>query len=299
NVALAYFNLRDVDQTVRMLEPVIGQFDALIGPHYDRTIKARNLLAQAYALRGDLDKAIDVANANIAALERHPPADPEDLVVSRLTEAKFALYAHRLDVAESLAVPGVAFLAQKYPGPNFLKTRARWILGETLVQSRRCNEARPVLETALAETRAQSHDTPNTNVAEILDSLGRCRVLQGDYRGARDLFVQALDIDRKALGPSKASTLRSEIHLAWVDVLISPDRSTLDALTRKREALVTALGSEHHPVVWQYDLLIDSLADELHVPRADSEQRKSAEGGLERLAGSATVPRFVGLNSLS
>lgn len=299
NVALAYFNLRDVDQTARVLEPVIGQFDALIGAHYDRTIKARNLLAQAYALRGDLDKAIDVANANIAALERHPSADPEDLVVSRLTEAKFALYAHRLDVAEALAAPGVAFLAQKYPGPNFLKTRARWILGETLVQSRRCNEARPVLETALAETRAQSRDTPNTNVAEILDSLGRCRMLQRDYRGARDLFVQALAIDKAALGPSKPSTVRSEIHLAWMDVLLTPDRSAIETLASKREALVIALGSDRHPVVWEYDLLIDSLASDQDLPRADPARRKSAEEGLKRLAGTATAPRFVGLNSLS
>jgi len=70
-------------------------------------------------------------------------------------------------------------------------------------------------------------------------------------------------------------------------------------LTQKREALVAALGSDHHPVVWQLDLLIDSLASELGGPRLDPARRREAENGLKALAGESAVPRFVGLNSLS
>jgi len=299
NIARVYFNLRDIDETIRILEPVTAKMDALIGPGYDRTIKARNLLAQAYALRGDLDKAISVVDVNIDALKQQPGTEEENLKVSELTKAKFALYAHRLDVAGALAVPGVAYLAQKYPGPNNLKTRARWILGETLVQSHRCGDARPVLDAALAETRSQVGGAPNTYVAEILDSLGRCSLQQGDLRKARGLFAEALENNRGALGPSKPSTLRSEIHLAWADMLLTRDRSMLANLASKRDALIATLGSDHHPDVWQFDLLTDSLAATLHVPRIDPARRKSAEEGLERLAETSSVPQFVGLNSLS
>ncbi len=298
NIARAYFSLREIDETIRILEPVIGKMDALIGPGYDRTIKARNLLAQAYALRGDLDKAIDVVDVNIAALKREPAAE-ENLQVSQLTKAKFALYAHRLDVAEALAAPGVAYLARKYPGPNNLKTRARWILGETLVQARRCSEARPLLDTALAETRSLAGNGPNTNEAEILDSLGRCRLQQGDLPQARALFAEALEDNRAALGPSKPSTLRSEIHLAWTDALLTRDSAAVANLESKRDALVATLGSDRHPDVWQFDLLTDSLAAEMHAPRIDPARRKAAQEGLERLAGRWSIPRFVGLNSLS
>jgi serine/threonine protein kinase len=299
NIAQAYFNLREVDKAISVLEPLIPKLDALVGPHYDRTVKARNLLAQAYAVRGDLDKAIAVVDANIDAQKRQPEADPENLLLSELTKAKFALYAHRLDIADTLARPGLAFLAQKYPGPNSLKTRARWILGETLVQEGRCKEARPVLDTALAETSSQVGNVPSTNVAEVLDSLGRCAMQQGDLRRARELFAQGLEINRAALGPTKPSTVRSEIHLAWAETLSARDRTALDTLVSKRAPLVAALGSDHHPVVWQFDLLTDSLASELHAPRFDHSRRRDAEDGLRALAGGSTVPRFVGLNSLS
>ncbi|HTS21718.1 MAG TPA: protein kinase [Casimicrobiaceae bacterium] len=299
NIARAYFNLREIDETIRVLEPVIGRMDALIGPGYDRTIKARNLLAQAYALRGDLDKAIAVVDVNIDALRRQPGADDENVRVSELTKAKFALYAHRLDVAEALAAPGVAYLVQKYPGLNNLKTRARWILGETLVQSHRCREAGPVLEIALAETRSEVGGSPSTYVAEILDSLARCALQQGDPRRARALLAEALENNRGSLGPSKPSTLRSEIHLAWADILLTRDRATLLDLAGRRDALIAALGSDRHPDLWQFDLLTDSLAAAMHTPRIDPARRKSAEEGLGRLSETPSVPSFVGLNSLS
>jgi tetratricopeptide (TPR) repeat protein len=241
---------------------------------------------------------MDVVDVNIDALERQPAAQ-ENLQLSELTKAKFALYAHRLDVAEALAAPGVAFLTHKYPGPNNLKTRARWIYGETLVQSGRCSEARPVLDTALEETREQVRDTPNTYVSEVLDSLARCNLQQGDIRKARDLFAQALENNRAALDPTKPSTLRSEIHLAWADALLTRDRAALDPLASKRDALVAALRSERHPVLWQFDLLTDAAAAELNASRPDPTRREQAEKGLKALAGGSAEPRFVGLNSLS
>ena len=167
------------------------------------------------------------------------------------------------------------------------------------MQSHRCSEARSVLDTALAETRSLAGNRPNTNVAEIVDSLGRCNLQQGDYRKARAFFAEALEDNRAALGPSKPSTLRSEIHLAWGDILLTRDRATLEYLASKRDALIAALGSDHHPDVWQFDLLTDSLAAEMHAPRIDRARRKAAEEGLRRLAGTSSVPRFVGLNSLS
>jgi hypothetical protein len=52
-------------------------------------------------------------------------------------------------------------------------------------------------------------------------------------------------------------------------------------------------------VVLQFDLLIDSLGAAQGGQRIDPLRRADAERRLKALAGSATLPRLVGLNSLS
>jgi hypothetical protein len=52
-------------------------------------------------------------------------------------------------------------------------------------------------------------------------------------------------------------------------------------------------------VLWQFDLLTDAAAAELHASRLDPTRREKAEKGLKALAGGSADPRFVGLNSLS
>jgi hypothetical protein len=136
-------------------------------------------------------------------------------------------------------------------------------------------------------------------VAEILDSLGRCGIVQGDYAVAHAVLAEALEINMAALGAGKPATLRSEIHLAWADGLMSGDRATAERLAQKRTALVASLGSEYHPVLLQFDLLIDSLGAAQGGQRIDPLRRADAERRLKALAGSATLPRLVGLNSLS
>jgi len=102
-----------------------------------------------------------------------------------------------------------------------------------------------------------------------------------------------------AFGAGKPATLRSEIHLMWVDGLISGDSATAARMAQKRSELVAALGGENHPVVLQFDLLIDDLGASQGGQRIDPSRRNDAEGRLKTLAGSTLLPRFVGLNSLS
>ena len=184
-VALAYNRLGETTASIRILEPLIPQFDALVGAHYDRTIRARNLLAQDYAIQGDLGKAMAVVEVNISTLTKQPTVDLEELRASELTKAQFALYAHRLDIAAPLARAGVAYMEQKYTGPKPLKLRARWILGEVLVQQQQCDDARPILQSTLADMRVNMPGRAHPAIAEILDSLGRCSLEQGDYVRAR------------------------------------------------------------------------------------------------------------------
>jgi eukaryotic-like serine/threonine-protein kinase len=298
-VALAYNHLGEIAVSTRILEPLIPQFDTLVGAYYDRTIKARNLLAQNYAIEGELDKAMAVVDVNISALTQQPTGDVEGLRTSELFEAQFALYAHRLDIALPLARSSVAYMEQKYAGPKPLKLRARWILGEILVQEGQCREARPILQAALIETRANMRGKAHPAISEILDSLGRCSMVEGDLVEAKSLLTQALEINVAALGVGKPATLRSQIHLAWVDGLISGDAATAARLVQKRSALVAELGSENHPVVLQFDLLTDTLGAAQGGQRIAPSRRDDAENRLKALAGSSTVPLFVGLNSLT
>ena len=136
-------------------------------------------------------------------------------------------------------------------------------------------------------------------IAEILDSLGRCSIVEGDFADARVKLAQALEMNVAALGLDKPATLRSEIHLLWVDGLIARDSAAAARIAQKRPALVTALGSENHPVVLQLDLLTDSLGAALGGQRVEPLRRNDVERRLKSLAGSASLPRFVGLSGLS
>ena len=112
-------------------------------------------------------------------------------------------------------------------------------------------------------------------------------------------MAEALQINRAAFGPERAATLRSEIHLLWVEGLIAHDPATAARMTERRAGLLVAVGSEDHPVILQFDLLTDALGAAQGGQRIEPWRRTDAERQLKALSGSATMPAFVGLNSLS
>ncbi len=281
NMAREYYRMGQPQQTIALLQPVLPQFEAMAGAGHARTVSARNLLSQAYASVGRYPDALAENARNLQALSQAADGDPGLLLLTRLTRAKLLTYAGRAAEALPLAQAGLADMRRQSPGPSVLRGRANWIVGETLLRLGRCAEAAPLLQAALDDDRKITGNAPSTNAGEAEDSLGRCRLLQGDAIGAQAWLQKAVNDFTAARGNDNASTLRSRAHLQWATTCLrDPPPQVLAALQALRPALVKALGGAAHPDVVQFDQLL---------------QRLSAAPAV---AVPAPTP-FTGLNSLS
>ena len=77
------------------------------------------------------------------------------------------------------------------------------------------------------------------------------------------------------------------------------DAAELDSLAGYRTRLVSALGGEANPQVWQFDLLFADLSRQVGGKDVDAARIARAEAGLKRMADSEEIPHFLGLNSFS
>lgn len=299
NQAREHFRLGEYREAVLLLESALPELDGLIGPVYSRTVSARNLLAQAYAAQGRNADAVAEVERNIDAQRTSETGHPVMLALSEATRAKLLVYSGRAAAALPLARQSLAFLQKQYPDPTPLRGRAGWILGETLLQLQRCAEAEPVLRAALSDERASTGDAPTTNAGEAYDSLGRCRLQQGDIAGAEELLARAHEHFTGSMGADHPRTLRSEIHGLWAAHARSGDPAHLHGIRERRTQLVALLATQDTPVVWQLDLLLDELADGQAPFALDPPARMQLLAKLAREAGTDQPPIFFGLNSFS
>jgi eukaryotic-like serine/threonine-protein kinase len=299
NRAREHFRIGENAQAITLLEAAIPEFDALIGPAYSRTIIARNLLAQAYAAQGRNADAVVAVERNLEFQRASPGNDPVMLAISDATRAKLLVYSGRASDALPVARQSLDFLRTQYPDPTPLRGRAAWILGETLLQLHRCDEAAPELRAALSDEQASTGDTPTTNAGEAYDSLGRCRLQQGDPAGAEELLARAHAHFTGAMGPEHPRTLRSDVHRLWAAHARSGDPSHLHGIRERRTQLVALLATQDTPVVWQLDLLLDELADGQAPFALDPRARTQLRRKLAEEAGTDQPPAFFGLNSFS
>ncbi len=239
--AREHFRLAEYAQAVALLEPAIPKLEALTRPDYPQLLVARSLLAQTYAAQGRYARALAYSQGD----EARAGEDRERALVARLNRAKLLTYDGRAEAALPLARSGVRYFLETYPEPTALRGRAQWILGETLLRADRCGEAIPVLQAALADERSQAGDTPTANAAEALDSIGRCRLLQGDAAGAQAVLGRAGAMLREALGPDNPRTLRTLAHAAWAAQLAAPDTANARALREALDRFLVAVGRDH------------------------------------------------------
>jgi len=300
NIGTVYIRTGDSAQAVAVLEPLIGQYEALLGASSGHTMTARSKLAQAYAADGRYVEALDAIDANLRAVADSGVEDPRDRIEIGLVKAKLATYALQLEVARPLVLQTRAYIAESMREPSFARGRLQWVIGEFWLQAGDCDAAEPMLEAARADALATSTDgAANPSVAEAEDSLGRCRLQRGDYAGAREHLDRAVATFGEVLGADHRRSVRSRIHRAWVDALADGDAAAFGRMAALRPLLVTALGTDDKPVVWQLDLMLDDLARRAGAAPIDPARRRHAEDGLKRISRHDRVPRYVGLNSFS
>ena len=299
NQARELFRLGRAAEGIPLLEKAVPGLEALGGPAFNRTVVARNGLAQHYAAVGRNADALVMVERNLQLQGDSDTVNPVDLTVTRMIYAKLLVYSGRFAQALPIAREGMAFFLKEYPEPTSMRGRAHWILGETLLQSGHCGEALPLLRGALADELATTGGKPSNGIGEAHDSLGRCLLVQGDTRAALEAFQNAEAQFTQTLGAEDRRTLRSRIHRQWALHVQAPTPQTLAALASSRTQLVKVLGSEETPVIWQLDLLLDGLSGKAGTTRLSPERRRQIEQALAKEAASPQAPRFVGLNSFS
>ncbi|MBO9663305.1 serine/threonine-protein kinase [Dokdonella sp.] len=290
NLGLAHYRLGEAQAVLDSAMPVIERAQTRFGPGHAIGRFARVMVARARLAMGDYAGARD----QIEQARAQAPVSGDDSNVRVATETarlRLALYSGQFPAAETQARELVEFARSSGRSDQLLVSQTR-LLGEVLLQRRDIAGAIEILQRARRSVGARER----VEMAEIEDSLGRACLLRSDWDQARTHLHNAIALFRETQGEDKPNTVRSEIHLAWVEALATREVAALDRLAAKRTQLVAALGGDDKPQAWQFDLLVDDLARSLGRPGIDAGRRTQAEAGLARMAGRRVAPRFVGLN---
>ncbi len=225
NLAQAEFRLRSFDQAERELQPLVADMDHHIGPQHDRTIKARAMWAQTLAELGRYDQAIDVQRQNLANAMARKSTDGEVVALQQLTVGKIFKLAARPAEGIDFMRAGLTVYDSKYPQPTWLQEIGRRVLGELLLQDGQIDQGIRTLD--LGAERSARIDGYSTNpfYADLL----QVRALALNLRPGRQsldqaiaMLEQAQRIDHAAVGPDNPSSLRCDVHLAWMQALRAP-----------------------------------------------------------------------------
>ncbi len=296
NLGVTYLAAGDAPAAIRTLDPQLARCEQLLGTHtlcHDMA----TMLARAYISNADYSRAQALLEESRAKM---PPPDvlgDDGRLADAQAEARMELA--RLVPDRAQATLRAALEKMPTPPAGMRRIRIDYVLAESLVQMGRCAQAEPMLVQIEQAAKALFGDRPATYSAEAEDSLGRCDLQRGAASSAREHFSRAAEEFRRALGPDSPAHLRSEAHRCWSDILLTHDAAKLDELATYRARLVTALGGEDKPQVWQLDLLVRDLSAQLGQKNIDAARIARAEAGLKTLADTPDVPHFAGLNSFS
>jgi tetratricopeptide (TPR) repeat protein len=200
-------------QEIAVGEPLVADYERLLGPDNSRTVKARNNLASAYERAGRAADAIPLHQKNLPVWERlFGPDDFETLHVRNNLGYAYALAGR---TAEAIAVHEQTLPAfEQMVGPDHFATLiSRNNLAEAYRAAGRAAEAIPLHEQTLAaRERVLGPDDWDTlasrnNLAEAYRAAGRAAE-------AIPLHEQTLAARERVLGPDHPDTLASRNNLA-------------------------------------------------------------------------------------
>lgn len=256
-LAATLFRERKYEESVDELKRLVPDMEHHIGPHHDRTIKARALFAQELAELGDFSQALAEQRANLQAVATSRTGDREMVALQELTFAKVLRGADRFEEGVSNARRGLEYFDSKYPAPTWLRERGRWVLGDLLIGTDHLDEAIDTLTTALKNMQTLQASGPKANVADTLTSLGNAYRLKGDSASAAREFASACDMYDALFGAESQAALRCRVY----QLLVSPPdarapdfQKRYGELASLRRRLASIL-NPRHPALAELDIV--------------------------------------------
>lgn len=231
--------------------------DAL-GPRHPTTVLALNQLAQCDAQLGRYAQAIAIQDRVLEVVREMPSFNEDQRSLIELARWKLGAYVGEV-VADVAPLEASVSGLRARSGESALAARAEWVLGEVRLQRGDVAAAYAAYASAWDGVRARLGDAASWEAAEIADGMGRVEMLRGRLDAALSRFDQAARLFEKVRGETAPATVRSRIHQAWAKAELDPTSSSLASLEGMRQSLVSSLGTEQAPQVWQLDLIIADL----------------------------------------
>jgi non-specific serine/threonine protein kinase/serine/threonine-protein kinase len=157
--------------------------------------------------------------------------------------------------------------------------------------------AREILDKASGNISAGLAKDPEAQ-AQMMEVMGEVYDSLGLYRRAEALFTQAVETQRRVLGPSAVETLKSMRYLAWV---LHEEGRDSDAEKLDRDALARyrhALGAEHHGTLAAMSDLASILWAQFRYEEAETLQRETFEI-QSRVLGPENEDTLTSMNNLA
>lgn len=258
------FLLSRYEEALATTEDAVARRDALIGGAHRDALIIHRFLAQYYEQLGRYDEALGHIDGVVERANASPNVAPEIVAFYRFVHAKLLLYGGRYEQALPVARESSAALHAHYSERFVIRARAQWVLGETLLRMDRCSEAGPLLDAVIKETSAQTQPDGRNDLAEALDSQGRCHLLHGNARQddvaeAERLFKQAAQVYAKVLdNPQDPRVLRSRIHALWA-AHVQGTPAALEQMHVVRDQLAESLAGRWPQALTETDRLLAAL----------------------------------------
>jgi tetratricopeptide (TPR) repeat protein len=231
-------------QAIAVGEPLVADFEQVLGPDHPDTLTARNSLAAAYQAAGRAGEAIPLYEQSLVACERLLGVDHPRTLNSRSSLAVAYAGAGRLGEAIPLLKRTVAGREQVLGHDHRDTVKSRSNLASAYRDAGRVAEAIPLLERTVAgQERVLGPDHPDTLTAQ--NNLAAAYRSAGWVAEAIPLFEQTVAVQDRVLGANHLSTLTTRHNLAnaYLDVGRVAESVTLHEQTLA--ACEWRLGDDH------------------------------------------------------
>jgi serine/threonine protein kinase len=221
-LARAIYYSGDYAEAARQIQVVVPEMDRALGPTYDRTIFARQLLGQSLAALGHYEEACNVERENLANVIARKDPDAEKVAIEKEILASQLRRAMRGVEAQPLIFDALRFLDGKYPQHTLDTEYFRRVAGDVLIASGDLAGGTRLLETAFRNDSALPDFKDSMDHAGLLDSLAAAHRLAGDWDAASDLVSRSCAIVERGQGGDSEPARRCDAEREWIRALRAP-----------------------------------------------------------------------------